>query len=614
MAQDKGKNQDYGLQGMKGAGPGHRRFGGPIQKPKDMKGTLVRLWGYLKLQKGLFIAAFVLVALGNLASLSAPYLIYRSIDTIAEGNGLERLRLILIALSSVYLVDSILSVLQGVLIARASQKVVLGLRRAVFTKLLKLPMFFYDTKSHGDLMSRLTNDVDSISTSLSGSAVQFMHAVMTVTGSFILMLSLSPVLTLGALITLPLSALATREVVRRTSKLFKLQQADLGALNGYMEESISGFEVLKSFGREEESLSQFTVVNERLKTVGLKAQIISGALMPAMNVISNLGYAVIAILGGILSYRGSISIGIIAGFLGYSRQFTRPITDIASIFNTLQSAVAGAERVFETIDEVEEANDADDAIRLDDAFGDVEFRNVSFSYKKGEPVIRDISFRCERGMTVALVGPTGAGKTTIVNLMNRSYEADSGSILIDGHSIRKIRRSDLRRLFGIVLQDTYLFSGTIRENIAYSRPDASMDDIIGAAKTADCHEFIMRLPKGYDTDLKESGSSLSEGERQLIAIARAVLSDPSIMILDEATSSVDTRTELRIQEAMKRIKSGRTSFMIAHRLSTIREADLILFIEDGTIAEQGTHEELMEKKGRYYRMHSIQYANIGEDV
>lgn len=614
MAQDKAKNQDYGLQGMKGAGPGHRRFGGPVEKPKDMRGTLLRLWGFLKLQKGMFITAFALVAIGNLAGLSAPYLIYRSIDTVAEGNGMDKLSLILIALSAVYLADSIMAVLQGVIIARASQRVVLGLRRAVFSKLLKLPMFFYDTKSHGDLMSRLTNDIDSISTSLSGSSVQFMHGVMTVTGSFILMLSLSPVLTLGAVITLPLSALATREVVRRTSRLFKLQQADLGALNGYMEESISGFEVLKAFGREEESLNEFTAVNERLKVVSLKAQVISGALMPAMNVISNLGYAVIAILGGLLSYRGMISVGIIAGFLGYSRQFTRPITDIASIFNTLQSAVAGAERVFEIMDEEEEASDGEAAIRLDDAFGDVEFRNVSFSYRKGEPVIRDISFSCKRGMTVALVGPTGAGKTTIVNLMNRSYEADSGTILIDGHDISEIRRSDLRKLFGIVLQDTYLFSGTIRDNIAYSRPDASMEDIIDSAKTADCHEFIMRLPNGYDTDLRESGSSLSEGERQLIAIARAVLSDPSIMILDEATSSVDTRTELRIQEAMKRIKSGRTSFMIAHRLSTIREADLILFIKDGTIAEQGTHKELMDMKGSYCRMHSIQYANMGEDI
>lgn len=614
MANDNVKGKDYGLQGMKGVGPGHRRFGGPVEKPKDMKGTIARLWGYLKEQKGLFVMAFVLVALGNLASLSAPYLIYRSIDTVAAGDSMDRLRLILVALSFVYLADSILSVLQGVLIARASQRVVLGLRQSVFSRLLKLPMFFYDTRSHGDLMSRLTNDVDSISTSLSGSSIQFMNAVMTVTGSFMLMLTLSPVLTIGAVITLPLSALATREVVKRTSKLFKLQQSDLGALNGYMEESISGFEVLKSFGREEESLDQFTVVNDRLRTVGLKAQIISGALMPAMNVISNLGYAVIAIMGGILSYRGMISIGIIAGFLGYSRQFTRPITDIASIFNTLQSAVAGAERVFEIMDEEEESSDGEDSIRLDDAYGDVEFKNVSFSYRKGEPVIKDISFSCKRGMTVALVGPTGAGKTTIVNLMNRSYEADQGTILIDGYSVNEIRRSDLRRLFGIVLQDTYLFSGTIRENIAYSRPDAPMEDIVSAAKTADCHEFIMRLPKGYDTDLRESGSTLSEGERQLIAIARAVLSDPSIMILDEATSSVDTRTELRIQEAMKRIKSGRTSFMIAHRLSTIREADLILFIEDGTIAEQGTHEELMDRKGRYYRMHTTQYQNMAEDA
>ncbi|HSP47800.1 MAG TPA: ABC transporter ATP-binding protein, partial [Clostridiaceae bacterium] len=496
MARDEIRVKDNPLKNVGMGGPGKRMFA-PIEKPKQMKKTLVRLWSYVREERKLFILVFFLVVLGNAALLTAPYLITRAIDTIALGLDLDILLGIVIVLVLAYLVDGILTIAQGFIMAKASQRVIRSLRDNLFQKLLKLPIVFFDTNTHGELMSRLTNDIENVSTTISSSSVQLMHALITVIGSFGMMLYLSPLMTVGAMVTLPLVLLLTRLVAKNTSKLYKAQQKELGMLNGYIEENITGFEVLKAFSREEESLGEFDAVNERLKTVGLRAQVISGTLMPIMNVINNLGYTTIAFLGGYLGVRGMISIGVIAGFLSYSRQFTRPLTDIASIFNILQSAIAGAERVFEILDEVEEEADRPDAVSLIEVRGEVEFRNVSFHYNEGEPVLKDVSFRCEAGQSIALVGPTGAGKTTIVNLVSRFYDPKEGSILIDGYDTRQIRRENLQRIFGIVLQDTYLFSGTIRDNIAYSRIDATMDEIIASATLANCHDFIMRLPKGY---------------------------------------------------------------------------------------------------------------------
>lgn len=612
MAKDEIRVKDNPLRNVGTVGPGSRMFS-PIEKPKQMKKTLRRLWAYVREERKLFILVFFLVVLGNAALLSAPYLITRAIDTIALGLDLDVLLGLVIVLILAYLLDGILTIAQGFIMAKASQRVIRSLRDNLFQKLLKLPIVFFDTNTHGELMSRLTNDIENVSTTISSSSVQLMNALITVFGSFAMMLYLSPIMTLGAVVTLPLVLLLTRLVAKNTSKLYKAQQKELGILNGYIEENITGFEVLKAFSREEESLEEFDEVNARLKTVGLRAQVISGTLMPIMNVINNLGYTTIAFLGGYLGVRGIISIGVIAGFLSYSRQFTRPLTDIASIFNILQAAIAGAERVFEILDEAEEEKDRPDAIVLGEVRGEVEFRNVSFHYIEGEPVLKNVSFRCGKGQSVALVGPTGAGKTTIVNLVSRFYDPKEGTILIDGYDTRQIRREDLQRIFGIVLQDTYLFSGTIRDNIAYARIDATLEEVMESATLANCHDFIMRLPRGYDTYLSESGSTLSEGERQLIAIARAILKNPSILILDEATSSVDTRTELRIQEAMIKVMEGRTSFIIAHRLSTIREADVIMVISDGEIVEKGSHADLLKARGFYFRMYASQFSNKGEE-
>lgn len=612
MAKDEIQVKDNPLRNVGTVGPGSRMFS-PIEKPKQMKKTLRRLWAYVREERKLFILVFFLVVLGNAALLSAPYLITRAIDTIALGLDLDVLLGLVIVLILAYLLDGILTIAQGFIMAKASQRVIRSLRDNLFQKLLKLPIVFFDTNTHGELMSRLTNDIENVSTTISSSSVQLMNALITVFGSFAMMLYLSPIMTLGAVVTLPLVLLLTRLVAKNTSKLYKAQQKELGILNGYIEENITGFEVLKAFSREEESLEEFDEVNARLKTVGLRAQVISGTLMPIMNVINNLGYTTIAFLGGYLGVRGIISIGVIAGFLSYARQFTRPLTDIASIFNILQAAIAGAERVFEILDEAEEEKDRPDAIALREVRGEVEFRNVSFHYNEGEPVLKNVSFRCGKGQSVALVGPAGAGKTTIVNLVSRFYDPKEGTILIDGYDTRQIRREDLQRIFGIVLQDTYLFSGTIRDNIAYARIDATLEEVMESATLANCHDFIMRLPRGYDTYLSESGSTLSEGERQLIAIARAILKNPSILILDEATSSVDTRTELRIQEAMIKVMEGRTSFIIAHRLSTIREADVIMVISDGEIVEKGSHADLLKAQGFYFRMYASQFSNKGEE-
>lgn len=562
---------------------------GPVVKPKDFKGTLRRMWEYTAHEaKWLWIIFIVIVGSAAL-TLAGPYLIGRAIDTMGLSQNIASLRLfewIVLLLLVAYITDAVLLFVQGWLMAGVSQRMVKRMRQALFGKLQKLPISYFDTRSHGEVMSRLTNDIDNVSVVVSQSTTQLMSGVITIVGSLVMMLILSPVLTLASLITVPLVYGLTRTITKQTRSLFKEQQQQLGKLNGHIEETISGIQVVKAFNHEDQSIEDFERVNDRLVEVGLKAQIRSGFLMPIMNVINNLGFVAVAVVGGALAVNEWITVGVIASFLSYSRQFGRPLNDIANIYNLLQSGVAGAERVFEVLDESEEVADVSEATELSDTKGHVVFSNVSFGYRPDVPILKNISFEAPAGSSTALIGPTGAGKTTIVNLLTRFYDVTGGTIYIDGQDIRKYTRSSLRNSFGMVLQDTYLFHGTIKENIKYGKPDATDDEVRAAAAMANADPFISRLPKQYDTLLSENGGNLSQGERQLLSIARVMLAQPAILILDEATSNVDTRTELHIQDALLKVMEGRTSFIIAHRLNTIRDADTVMVIDGGQIQEQ----------------------------
>ncbi len=601
-----------------GRGGGGARWMMPTAKPKNFRETLARLWQYFGKERRLLALIFGLVVVSAGLGLAGPYLIGRSIDAIAaagRGGGVRFgiLQTAVLALLAAYLTDAVINFLQGWLMAGVSQRIVLNIRGTLFAKLQKLPIAFFDQRTHGDLMSRLSNDIDNISSTISQSTTQLMSSAFNILGSLVMMLVLSPLLTLASLITVPLVFLLTRTIVGRTRILFKEQQAALGKLNGQIEEAISGIQVVKAFNHETEVIADFDAINTELCGVGIKAQTWSGYVMPLMNVINNIGFAAVAGVGGVLAVRDLITVGIIASFLSYSRQFSRPLNDIANIFNTLQTAMAGAERVFEIMDEAEEPDDRSDALGLTQPRGQVVFEDVSFGYRPDRLILSDVSFTAEAGSSTALVGPTGAGKTTIVNLLARFYDVTSGRILIDGRDIREYTRDSLRRCFGIVLQDTYLFAGSIMDNIKYGRLDASDAEARQAARMANADDFIRRLPLGYDTPLTESGRNLSQGQRQLLAIARAILADPAILILDEATSNVDTRTELRIQEAMLKLMSGRTSFIIAHRLSTIRDANTIMVIDGGRIVEKGSHEELLKQQGVYYGIYYSQFQNVDPD-
>ncbi|WP_374119081.1 ABC transporter ATP-binding protein [Clostridium sp. OS1-26] len=548
-------------------------------------------------------------------SLTAPYLIGHSIDAMSAKSGFvdfSSLEILVLVLIIAYITDAIISFLQGWLMAGISQKIVKSLRNSLSTKLQNLPISFFDTHTHGDIMSRLSNDIENVSSTISQSTTQLMSGLITLAGSFIMMIILSPLLTLASIITVPMVYLLTRTISKKTSVLFKNQQDKLGKLNGHIEEAISGIQIVKSFNHEDKIIQQYDEINSKLCEISIRAQIWSGFIMPLMNVINNIGFAVVAGVGGALAVRSLITVGVIASFLSYSRQFSRPLNDLANIFNSLQSAIAGAERVFEILDEVEEPKDISESKVLKSPTGHVVFENVNFGYRADVPILKNINFDAPSGSTTALVGPTGAGKTTIVNLLARFYDVTDGRILIDGADIREYTRDSLRQCFGIVLQDTYLFSGTIKENIQYGKLGATDEEIEAAAAMANADSFIKRLPNGYDTVLSESGSNLSQGQRQLLAIARAILANPSILILDEATSSVDTRTELRIQEAMLKLMNGRTSFIIAHRLSTIRDADTIMVIDGGKILEKGNHNTLIDKKGIYNSMYFNQFRNVEE--
>ncbi len=590
-------------------GPGMGRMM-PGEKPRNMKGTLLRLWSYFRHERRRLLVILALVLMSAGVTLLAPFLIGRAVDAIGlAADGMGSLGTFALLLGLAYLVDGLGQFTQGFMMAGISQRTVRLLRTGLFDHLQRLPVSFFDTRTHGDLMSRLTNDIDNISTTISSSTSQLMSLTVSLVGSLTMMLIISPLLTLALLVPTCLALLLTRTITRRTRPLFSRQQMELGALSAQLEESVSGLLVVHGYNHEEAAVEQFSDLNHKYYKASLSALIWSGFLMPMMNVINNLSLVLVGALGSNLALRGAITVGVIATFISYSRQFIRPLNDVANIYNTLQTAVAGAERVFDILDQAEEEPDRPDAETLADVRGDVTFTEVRFGYRPEVPILKHISFSVPAGSSLALVGPTGAGKTTVVNLLARFYEINGGSIRIDGHDIRDYTRDSLRRAFGIVLQDTYLFTGTIMENIRYGNPDATDEEVAEAARRASADGFIRALPDGYETMLTESGGNLSAGQRQLLAIARAILADAPILILDEATSNVDTRTELNIQRAMLTLMAGRTTFIIAHRLSTIQDADRILVIDGGRIAEQGNHAELLAADGVYARMWNSQLNN-----
>jgi ATP-binding cassette subfamily B protein len=587
----------------------------PVEKPKDSSSTLKRLFYYFGEEKNKIFIALFLVILSTFLTLLVPYFTGKIVDALTVSkdmiNLLEVRNLILYVLAF-YVFSSLFMYFQEFLIAGISQRVVYKIRKDIFDKFQKMPVIFFDRTTHGELMSRVTNDIDNINNTISQTMIQFMHTFISTIGTVIIMFYINKIMALVTLATVPIVLLVTRTIANNTKKYFKTQQQFLGNLNGHIEESISGIDVVRMFNKEDDMINKFKKFNDDLKEVGVKAQIWSGFIMPIMNAIGNLTFVIIVLSGSLLVLNNAITIGVVTSFIFYSKQFQRPINELASTFNQLQSGIAGAERVFEILDEEDEREDELDAIEADNIKGKVEFRNVYFNYSKNKEVLKDISFMVEAGTKVALVGPTGAGKTTIVNLLTNFYEVTKGEILIDDVNINKYKKNSLRNMFGVVLQDTYLFSGTIKENIRYGKLDATDEEIITACKISNADEFIKRLPNGYDTYISEGGGNLSQGQRQLLAIARAVLKDPSILILDEATSNVDTRTELKIQEAMISLMKNRTTFIIAHRLSTIRDSDIIMMIEDGRIIEKGTHEELIETKGAYFNLYMSQYLNTAE--
>ncbi|WP_304999654.1 ABC transporter ATP-binding protein [Exiguobacterium abrahamii] len=588
------------------------------EKPKDFKATFRRLLRYLRPRRTALVGVFLAAILSTIFMIAGPKIMGTAITELFEGAyakfqgvpgaaiDFTKIGQILLWLAGLYIISSLFNYLQQYLMSGIAQKTVYDLREDVNHKLERLPLKYYDGRPNGETLSRVTNDIDTIGSTLQQSVTSFITSIVTIVGILIMMLTISPLLTLISLVSLPVSIFAIRPILKRSQKYFADQQRTLGQLNGHVEEMYTGHSVVKAFGHERKAVEQFDAVNEELYEAGRKAQFISGIIMPMMMFIGNISYVLISIVGGILVTQRAISIGDIQAFITYTRQFTQPITQTANIANIVQSTVAAAERVFELLDEEEEIKEVT-THRLTQAEGAVAFEHVDFGYGT-DLLIEDMNIDVAPGQTVAIVGPTGAGKTTMINLLMRFYELNGGTIRIDGIDTREMSREDLRTTFGMVLQDTWLFNGTIRDNLAYGKSGATEEEIIAAAKTAHADHFIRTLPDGYDTVLNEEASNISQGQKQLLTIARAVLADPPIMILDEATSSVDTRTEVFIQQAMRRLMEGRTSFVIAHRLSTIKDADLILVMNQGSVIEQGTHEELLEADGFYADLYNSQFS------
>jgi len=575
-----------------------------IEKARDPRGVLVRLLGYLRPFTLTLVLILILILVSSALGIVGPYLLGVAIDSFRDLAGLLRIILIMLV---VYLGGWLTQVTYGYITASVAQKALRALRRDLFEHLQALSLSFFDRQPHGELMSRLTNDIDAINQALSQNATQLVTSLLSVVGILIAMFVLNAWLALATLAVFPLMVILTLLVAKRTRKHYRKLQQNLGQLNGLMEETLSGQRVVLAFAREEATIAHFDKANVAVRDAGIRAMFYPLLIPPLMGVLSSAGIAVVAGLGGWLAIQGLATVGTIATFITYSRRFAQPLRHLGQLYNSIQAALAGAERVFEVIDEKPELTDAPDALPLEDIAGEVIFDHVDFSYLPGVPVLKDVSLRATPGQTIALVGPTGAGKTTMINLLTRFYDIQDGSICIDSRDIREVQKKSLRRRLGLVLQDTFLFANTVMENIRYGRLGATDEECIAAAELANADQFIRRLPQGYQTMLSERGSNLSQGQRQLLTIARAILTDPGILILDEATSSVDTRTEVRIQEALLRLMEGRTSFVIAHRLSTIRKADQVLVIDGGRIIEQGTHEELLALGGFYHNLYMSQF-------
>jgi ATP-binding cassette subfamily B protein len=594
-------------------GPGPRAMG-EIVRPKNSRVTLKRMWKYLQRQSWILAAVVGLVAVATVFNLAEPYLVGVAIDRYIQLGNLDGLAQIVVLMAGIALMYALVVWLHTMLIIRVSQYTVRDLRIDLFAKLQTLPLRFFDQRPHGELMSYLTNDVENISLVLAENVTTFISSVMVVSGMVVMMLLINVPLAIVSIIILPLTVYFTQYVARHTHQGFREQQESLSVLNGQIEETITGGKVIRAFGREQDVIEDFERKNNRLREAAIYAQTYGGLMGPGGNLIYNFGYVLIAAAGGWLALNGHATVGVIATFLTYTQQLRRPLNDLSNMFNLIQSALAGAERVFTIIDERAEIENMPNALALEQAEGKVNFEKVSFGYRSDVPILKNVSLDVQPGQMVALVGPTGAGKTTIINLLSRFYDVNSGTIRLEGHDIRSVDKHDLRRRLGIVLQDTFLFSETVMENIRYGRLNATDAEVMAAAEIANADHFIRRLPHGYNEMLSERAENLSQGQRQLLAIARAVLADPSILILDEATSSVDTRTEIQVQEAMRRLMKGRTSFVIAHRLSTIREADLILFIRQGEAVERGTHHELLERRGFYYNLYMSQFKATATPV
>lgn len=625
MSDDKNTTRQQGAMGGRPGGPmGGMHGAGTGAKAKNFKGSLKRLVLYLKPQSTFIFIILIMAILSQIFNVISPKILGKITTAIFEGvmgkmqgisSGIDfdLIKNIGIQLIVIYIISAFFNYLQQYLMAGVAQRVVYNMREEINGKLARLPLKYFDSNSKGDILSRVTNDVDNISNTLQQSLTQLITAVVTIIGVILMMLSISPMLTVVCLFTLPFSLIVTVKIAGKSQKYFTDQWAITGKLNGHVEEMFSGHKIVKVFGHEQKAIDEFKVQNEELYNVSWKAQFISGIIMPLMIFINNLAYVILCVLGAIRVTQGKMTVGDVQAFVQYSKQFTQPISQTANIVNIMQSAIASAERIFELLDEEDEVKETGNA-ELTNPKGNVNFQNVRFGYKEDAILINNMNIDVKSGQMVAIVGPTGAGKTTIINLLMRFYELNGGKITIDGVNITDLKRSDLRKTFGMVLQDTWLFEGTVRDNIAYGREGATEEDIIKASKAAHVDHFIRTLDKGYDTVLNEDATNISQGQKQLLTIARAILSDPTILILDEATSSVDTRTEVLIQKAMNNLMKGRTSFVIAHRLSTIKGADLILVMNKGDIIEQGTHEELLKQKGFYADLYNSQFVLEDEEA